>query len=77
MTLFVTKAVRRYKGKTYEYFVLKRNVWDRAIKAQRQEYVQSLGKRPVLSLKKARKLAKKLGIELEELQRVRGLKIVS
>jgi len=76
MSIYIAKAFKKMaSGKRLIYFVLRQNVWDHTEKRQRTKYIAYVGKQPVLSLEKAREIADKLGIELEELARVRRLEI--
>jgi len=76
MSIYIAKGFKKLaSGKRLIYFVLRQNVWDYAEKRQRTKYIAYLGKCPVLTVEKARKLSEKLGIELEELARVRRLQI--
>jgi hypothetical protein len=56
--------------------VLRQNVWDYQEKRQKTKYVAYLGVKPVLPLAKALKLARRLRLDLDDLKRVRGLKII-
>jgi hypothetical protein len=81
MTIFVAKAGRSHTTKdgakkTYKYYVLKANVWDTKVHAQRQKFLISLGAKPQLPLSKAKELCKQWGIPLEKLKSVKRLKIV-
>jgi len=77
MSLYISRVYRKLaSGKKLVYFVLRANVWDYAEKRQRTKYVSYLGKEPKLSLKRAREIAKRIGIKPEDLKRVRGLKII-
>jgi hypothetical protein len=81
MTIFVSKAGRSYQTKagakkTYRYYVLKANVWDSKVHAQRQKFLISLGAKPQLPISKAKELCKQWGISLEKLKSVKRLKIV-
>lgn len=67
---------RRADGSQRDYYVLRENYWDFKQKRQRTRYVAYVGRTKTLSLAKARKLARKIGITLDELRRVRGLRIV-
>jgi hypothetical protein len=82
MTIFVSRAGRSYQTKdgakkTYRYYVLKANVWDSKVRAQRQKFLVSLGAKPVIQLAKAQELCKRWGIPLEKLKAVKRLKIVN
>jgi hypothetical protein len=77
MSIFVTKGHRRKPdGSRYEYYVLRESVWDRKAKAVKQRYLAYVGVTPRLTQSKARAIAKKLGLSLDELRAVRRLKIV-
>lgn len=70
MSIFIAKG-----GRGGKYYVLKQTVWDKKTKAQRQHYVAYLGASKTITLAKARAIAKKLGISLDDLRKVRGLRI--
>jgi hypothetical protein len=81
MTIFVSKAQRNYQTKsgekkTYRYYVLKANIWDPNVHAQRQKFLISLGAKPQLPLSRAKELCKQWGIPFEKLKSVKRLKIV-
>jgi len=72
MSLFLAK---NQKG----YYVLREQFWERGKDgpgAMRQRYVAYVGKEPVLTLEKARRICREKGLKLEDLKRVRGLTIV-
>lgn len=71
MSIFIAKG-----GRGGKYYVLKETTWDKKTKAQRQHYLCYLGAKKVLPLAKAKAICKKLGITLDELRKVRGLKII-
>ncbi|MBI1743944.1 hypothetical protein HYR54_12895 [Candidatus Acetothermia bacterium] len=76
--MFVTQHRRkRQDGSEYRYWVLKRVVWDKKLKKNRQEYVSYIGPgaKPVLSLSKAKAICKKTGLTLHHLDSVKRLKI--
>lgn len=70
MSIFIAKG-----GRGGKFYVLKQTLWDPKTKAQRQHYVCYLGAKKVIPLAKAQAICKKLGITLDELRKVRGLKI--
>jgi hypothetical protein len=81
MTIFVSKAGRSYTTKdgakkTYKYYVLKANVWDAKLHAQRQKFLISLGAKPQLPFSRAQELCKRWGIPLEKLKSVKRLRLV-
>jgi hypothetical protein len=66
MTIFVSKAGQAIQTKdgakkTYKYYVLKANVWDTKVHAQRQKFLISLGAKPQLPLSKAQRTVQTLG----------------
>jgi hypothetical protein len=77
MGLYVARMYRNLaSGKRLTYHVLRQNVWDYREKRQKTKYVAYLGVKPVLPLSKAIKLARRLRLTLDDLKRVRGLRIV-
>jgi hypothetical protein len=77
MGLYVARMYRNLaSGKRLTYFVLRQNVWDYREKRQKTKYVGYLGVKPVLPISKALKLARKLRLSLDDLKRVRGLRII-
>jgi hypothetical protein len=68
-------SVRRADGTKRYYFVLRHTEWSKRERRPIQRYLGYIGAKPVLSLKRAKALAKKLGITLDDLRAVRGLKI--
>lgn len=76
MGMYIAKTFqRRADGSRREYYIIRENYWDFEQKRQRTRYVAYLGRSKTLSLDRAKKIAKKLGIGLDDLRRVRGLKI--
>ena len=77
MTLYVTKGRRKKPtGDYYIFYILRESFWDAKTKGQRQRYIAYLGLKPRISLTKAKQIAKKLGIPLDELKQINKLKIV-
>jgi len=76
MTIFLAKATKRTKGKTYTYWILKENRWDAQIKATKQRYIGFVGLEPILTEAQAREIAKAKDLALDQLRAVDGLKIV-
>jgi hypothetical protein len=77
MGFYIARVYRNLaSGKRLTYHVLRQNVWDYRAKRQKTKYVCYLGVKPVLTLSKARKLAQRLRLDLDDLKRVRGLKII-
>ncbi len=74
--MFLAQSFRRRKdGSRYSYWLLRETYWDPKEKRQRHRYLGYVGPKPVLTLERARELARKLGVTLEELRRVRRLRI--
>lgn len=67
----------RADGKPWHYYILRDTIWDKRLKRQRHIYRAYIGHYPVISESKARTICRKLGITLDDLKRVRGLKIIS
>lgn len=77
MGLYIAKTFqRRADGSRVYYYILRENYWDAKQKRQRTRYMAYLGRKPVLPLDKARTLAKKIGVSLDDLRKVRRLKIL-
>jgi hypothetical protein len=76
--MYLAKSFRKRvtKKTPWVYYFLRDTRWDPKTKKRRNVYLAYVGVRPVLTLKKARAIAKKLGVSLDELRRVRGLKIL-
>jgi hypothetical protein len=75
--MFLAKNVRKSEGGAQRaYYVLRDSYWDKKLKRQRHRYLAYIGVKPVLTLAKARELAKKIGCSVDDLRRVRRLKIV-
>lgn len=74
--MFLAKGRRKRKdGSYYCYYVLREAYWDKGERRQKQRHLAYVGTKRTISLDRARKLAKKLGITVEDLRRVRRLKI--
>jgi len=69
-------SVRRADGSKRFYYVLRHTEWSKTERRPIQRYLGYIGAKPILPLKRAKALAKKTGIGLAELRRVRGLRIV-
>jgi len=75
--MFLAKTVRRTKsGDVRVYYVLRTSYWDKALKRQRHKYLAYIGTKPVLTLAQARQLARRLGCTVDELRRVKRLRII-
>lgn len=73
--MFLAKGWKIVKGKRYPFWSLKRSVWDKETKRQKQVYLAYIGTSKRISLEKAHQIIDRLGISLEELRKVRGLSI--
>ena len=69
-------SVRRADGSKRFYFVLRHTEWSKTEKRPIQRYLGYIGPKPQIPLEKARALCKKLKISLEDLRKIRGLKII-
>lgn len=72
--MFVAKGVQRKNGKVYIFYSLRKAVWDKQAKRQKQVYVAGLGPSRTISLEKAEKIAQKIGCSLDDLKRA-GVRI--
>lgn len=82
MAIFISKTTQIQNGRRYGYYILKANLWDAETKAVRQRYLASLGTTKTITVAKAKELIKRLrakgfDVTLDDLRRVRGLKIVA
>ena len=76
MSIFVAKGHRKKSdGSRYEFYVLRETTWDKKAKAVKQGYLAYLGTKPVITGAKAQAIAKKVGVKVDDLRKVRGLKI--
>jgi hypothetical protein len=77
--LYIAKSFRKRvtKKTPWTYFFLRETIWDPKKKRRRNVYLAYIGTRPILTEKKARAIAQKIGVTLEDLKAVRGLRIVS
>jgi len=67
---------KRPDGSYYTFWVLRETVWDKSQKRPVQKYLGYVGRYPVISEKKAKQIAKKIGCSIDDLRRVKGLKII-
>jgi len=76
--LYLAKSFRKRvtKKTPWVYYFLRDTRWDPKTKKRRNIYLAYVGVRPVLTKKKARAIAKKLGVTLDDLKAVRGLRII-
>ncbi len=76
--MYLAKSFRKRvtKKTPWVYYFLRDTIWDSKKKKRRNVYLAYIGTKPILTVKKARAIAKKLGVSLDDLRRVRGLKIL-
>jgi len=76
--MYLAKSFRKRATKKtpWTYYFLRDTKWDPKRKKRRNIYLAYIGTRPIITEKKARAIAKKLGVSIEKLKEVRGLKIV-
>ena len=74
--MFLAKTWSTRNGKKYEAWVLKRAIWDKETKRMKQKYLAYVGKTKSIKLDKALQICEKLSIPLEELRKVRRLRII-
>jgi hypothetical protein len=75
--VYLAKSFRKRvtKKTPWVYYFLRDTIWDSKKKKRRNVYLAYIGTKPILTEKKARAIAKKLGITLDDLRAVRGLRI--
>ena len=73
--MFLAKTWSTVNGKRYPRGVLKKSVWDKERKRQQQKYVAYIGTERKITWEKACEICREKGIELEELQSVKRLRI--
>jgi hypothetical protein len=74
--MYLVQARSKRRNGYYKFYVLRETYWDSREKRQKQRYLAYIGPYPVISRERAKKIAKKLGINLEQLRRVRRLRIL-
>jgi len=76
--MYLAKSFRRRATKKtpWTYYFLRETIWDAKTKKRRNVYLAYVGVKPILTEKKARQIASRLGCTIDELKRVRGLKII-
>lgn len=73
--MFLAKSWKTVNGKRYPKWDLKKSVWDKEAKRQKQVYIAYVGTDKTLSWEKACEICRDKGVAMEELQRVKGLRI--
>ncbi len=73
--MFLAKTWKTVNGRRYPAWVLKKAVWDKDQKRQKQVYVAYVGTNKVLAWEKAQQICHDKNISWEELQAVKRLKI--
>lgn len=74
--MFLAKVWKTVNGKRYPGWVLKKSVWDKEAKRQKQIYVGYIGPEKRITWEKAQELCREKGVSFEELRRVKRLEIV-
>lgn len=75
--MYITRIYKkRVDGTKGYYYVLYRSYWDYIQKRQKNKYLAYLGTKPEISEEKAKQIATKLGISLDELRKVKKLTIL-
>jgi len=76
--VYLAKSFRKRATKKtpWVYYFLRESVWNPRTSRPRHIYKAYIGPHPVLTLEKAQKIAEKIGCTIDELKRVRGLKII-
>lgn len=73
--MFLAKVWKTVNGTRYPGWVLKKSVWDKDEKRQKQVYVGYIGANKQITLGKAKQLCRDKGLTLEELRQVKGLEV--
>lgn len=73
--MFLAKTWKTVNGRRYEAWVLKKSAWDPEEKRGKQVYLAYIGKTKSLSADKAEAICRKIGVDMEELRKVKGLRI--
>jgi len=76
LSMFLAKTWSKRNGKKYEAWVLKSAIWDKETKRMKQKYLAYIGKTKSISLDKALQICEKLNISLDELKRVKRLRVL-
>jgi len=76
--MYLAKSFRRRATKKtpWTYYFLRETRWDPKTKKRRNIYLAYIGPHPVISEKKAKRIAKKVGCTIDDLRRIRGLRIL-
>jgi len=74
--VFLAKQANRSGERTYTYWVLKRTVWDKTLKRTRQQYICSIGRKRTITREQAQHISQEKGVPMEELERVKRLRII-
>ena len=73
--MFLAKTWKTVNGKRYPAWVLKKAVWDKEQKRQKQVYVAYVGTTKVLSWDKAQEICQDKNLSMDELRQVKRLRI--
>lgn len=74
-SMFLAKAWKTVNGTRYPGWALKKSVWDKKEKRQKQEYVAYIGKSKTITYEKACDICANKGLTIDELRNVNRLKI--
>ena len=74
--MFLAKTWKTIRGKRYVSWSLKKGIWDKERKRYKQIYLAYVGKSKKITLEKAQEICTKLGIPLDEMRKVKRLRIV-
>ena len=74
--MFLARTWKNIGDMRYESWVLKKGVWDKARKRYKQVYLAYIGKSKKISAERAQEICLKLGITLDEMRKVKRLRIV-
>jgi len=77
MSVFIARSRKQpASGPSYEFLELRETYYDKRIKGVRQRYIGYLGRRAELPISKAERICRRRGLCMEQLRRVKGLKLV-
>jgi len=75
--MYLAKTYRKdAEGKPLTYWILRETRWDREERRSKNHYLAYVGPSRRITLKRASELAAKLGCSIEELERVKHLRII-
>ena len=74
--MYLAEQRKKVNGKVYGYWVLRETIWDKKGQRSVQRYVAYLGTSRTITRTKAKQLAEKIGCSVDDLSRVRRLRIL-